>query len=266
MTQTTEARVNVAVDNIGVAWLTLDNLRKFNAIAPPMWRTISDALTRFESDPGVRCVVLTGQGDKAFCVGADISQFEKIRSDMQASAEYERLTQSTLHQLQSFPKPTVAMIAGYCLGAGVALAAACDLRVAAVGARLGIPAAKLGIGYPYAGVKRLTDLVGPANVKRILFTGERFDAGEMLRVGLVDELVPAHELTARVQGVAAGIAANAPLTILAAKYAVETACAERGERDIAGCNARVKACIESEDHVEGRRAFMEKRVPIFRGR
>lgn len=266
MTNTPTASVHVAVDDVGVAWLTLDNPSKLNAISLPMWRTLSEALTRFEDDPAVRCMVLTGQGDKAFCVGADISQFEEVRSAPESSAEYDRVTRGTLAQVQSFPKPTIAMISGFCLGGGMTLAGACDLRIAAAGSRFGIPAAKLGIGYFYGGVKRLTDLVGPAQAKRLLFTADKFSADEMLRIGFVDELVPPGELAPRVRSMAGGIAANAPLTIAAAKYAVEAACSDDPQRDIAGCAARVQACIESEDHAEGRRAFMEKRAPVFRGR
>lgn len=265
MTETTTARVHVSVED-GVAWLTLDNPAKLNAMSLPMWRTLSESLTRFESDPAVRCVVLGARGEKAFCVGADISKFEEIRSGPESSAEYDRVTMGTLSQLQAFPKPTVAMISGFCLGAGVALSIACDLRIAAVGARFGIPAAKLGIGYFYNGVKWLTDLIGPAATKRMLFTGDKFPAEEMLRLGFLDELVAPVELVARVRALVGIIAANAPMTIATAKYSVATVCSDAPMRDIASCQARVQACIESEDHAEGRRAFMEKRAPIFRGR
>lgn len=259
-------RVDVVVD-AGVAWLTLNNPSKHNAIALPMWRTMADALTRFESDAAVRCVVLRGHGDKAFCAGADISQLEGIRHGPDAGAEYDRITRGTIGQLQSFPKPTIAMIAGFCLGAGMGLAAACDLRLAATGSRFGIPAARLGIGYFYGAVKRLTDLIGPAQAKRLLYSGERFEAEEMLRIGLIDEpLLAPDELAARVRSLTATLAANAPLTIAAAKYAVEVALSDATPRDIEGVAARVKTCIESDDHAEGRRAFMEKRAPVFRGR
>ena len=263
---TSQAGVRVKVGSDGVAWLTLDNPSKLNAISLPMWLMLSEALTRFENDPAVRCVVLTGQGEKAFCSGADISQFEQARSGPEASAEYDRVTRGTLAQLQAFPKPSIAMIAGFCLGGGMALAISCDLRIAATGARFGIPAAKLGIGYFYGGVKRLTDLVGPAQAKRMLFTADRYPSEEMLRIGFVEELVAPAELTARVVALASVIAGNAPLTLAAAKYAVETVCSDDPQRDIAGCAAMVQTCIESEDHAEGRRAFMEKRAPVFRGR
>jgi enoyl-CoA hydratase/carnithine racemase len=140
------------------------------------------------------------------------------------------------------------------------------LRIGAIGTRVAVPAAKLGIGYHYTAVKRLTELVGPAQTKRLLFTADRFAAEEMLRIGFLDELVLQVELEARVQSLAATIAANAPLTIAAAKYAVENVFRDEGTRDLAGCAARVQACTDSEDHVEGQRAFAEKRPPVFRGR
>jgi enoyl-CoA hydratase len=266
MTNPPTAAMHVAVDDAGTAWLTLDNPSKLNAISLPMWQTLADALTRFEADPAVRCVVVTGQGAKAFCVGADISQFEQARSAPESSAEYDRVTRGALAQLQAFPKPTIAMISGFCLGGGMTLAGACDLRIAAAGSRFGIPAARLGIGYFYGGVKRLTDLVGPSQTKRLLFTADKFPAEEMLRIGFLDELVSPDELAPRVRSLAGSIAQNAPLTIAAAKYAVQTAYSDDAPRDIAGCAARVQACIDSDDHAEGRRAFMEKRAPVFRGR
>jgi enoyl-CoA hydratase len=266
MSDAVGASMHVAVDEAGIAWLTLDNPGKLNAISLGMWRILSEALTRFENDTAVRCVVVTGQGDKAFCVGADISQFEQVRAAPESSAEYERVTRGALERLETFPKPTLAMIRGFCLGGGMTLAGACDLRIAAEGSRFGIPAARLGIGYFYGGVKRLVDLVGPAQAKRLLYTAEKFPAEEMLRIGYIDELLPLPALAPRLRALAGSIAANAPLTIAAAKFAVQTVCSDAAQRDIAGCAARVQVCIESEDHAEGRRAFMEKRVPVFRGR
>jgi enoyl-CoA hydratase/carnithine racemase len=265
MTPASMAQVHVSTDADGVGWVVLDNPNKYNAMSLSMWQVLSEALTRFEADAAVRCVVLRGQGDKAFCSGADISQFETARSGPEANAEYERITRGTMAQVQAFPKPTLAMISGFCLGGGVALAMNCDIRIAAAGSRFGIPAARLGIGYHYAAVKALTDLVGPAMAKQILFTGDRFPAEEALRIGLVNELTAADALEERVRSMARGIAVNAPLSIAAAKLAVTTATSDATPRDLDSCREMERACIESEDHKEGRRAFMEKRTPVFRG-
>ena len=158
------------------------------------------------------------------------------------------------------------MISGYCLGAGVALANACDLRIAGAGSRFGIPAARLGLACSLDVVARLTDLVGPSTAKRILFTAERYSADDALRFGLIDDLVAADELRATVGAMAASIVANAPLTIAAAKHAVDTVMGGASDADLAACAEWERTCIESDDYVEGRRAFMEKRKPVFNGR
>lgn len=256
-------RVETSIDASGVGWITLHNPDKLNAISVAMWQQLGAALTQFEQDASVRCVVLTGQGDKAFCVGADISQ-GSYSSGPSGLAEYDALVKRTLGQLQGFPKPTLAMVQGFCIGAGVALASACDIRVAAATARFGIPVAKLGIAYVFEGVQRLVTLMGPAQAKRLLYTGERYPADEMLRAGLVDEV--AWDVVSRVRELAHTIAANAPLSTVAAKYAVDTLSADGRAPDVAGCAARARACYESEDHAEGQRAFRERRAPVFRGR
>ncbi|WP_239294514.1 enoyl-CoA hydratase [Caballeronia zhejiangensis] len=258
------AAVHVSIEN-GVGSIVLDNPRKLNAMSLSMWQTLVNVLEKLESDPALRCVVLSGKGEKAFCVGADVSQFAQSHSGEEAIAEYDRITRGALLRLQSFPKPTIAAVSGYCLGAGVALAAACDIRIAASGSRLGIPAAKLGLGYYYAGVKRLADLVGPSRAKQIIFTASQFPAEEMFRMGLIDELVEPSQFADRVGEMAATIAANAPLTIAAAKYAIETVFSDASEPDIEGCAAREQACMISQDYAEGRKAFAEKRVPVFKG-
>jgi enoyl-CoA hydratase/carnithine racemase len=264
MTSTNTAQVHVASE-AGVGWITLDNPGKYNAISLPMWRTMGQALTDFAADEALRCVVLRGQGELAFCSGADISQFESVRSAPEASAEYDRLTEEVMQQVRAFPKPTLALIRGFCLGGGVALAMCCDLRFAAAGARFGIPAARLGIGYRYSAVKALTDLVGPALAKQILFTGDRFPAEEAARIGLVNELLAPDQLEERVRAIAGTIARNAPLSIASAKYAVATAVGDPGH-DAGRCRELEKICVDSADHKEGRRAFMEKRTPVFHGR
>ncbi|WP_196480958.1 enoyl-CoA hydratase [Burkholderia territorii] len=257
-------QIHVSIEN-GVGWFVLDNPRKLNAMSMPMWHTLTTALDCLEHDPTLRCIVVTGKGDKAFCVGADISQLESSALRANSVLDYDRIAKDSLRRMQAFSKPSIAMISGYCLGAGLGLAAACDLRIASDGSRFGIPAAKLGIGYYYAGVKRLADLVGPSKAKQMLFTAAQFNGAEMLRAGLIDELVPARDLAEQVESLATGIAGNAPLTIAAAKCAIDTACGTPSERDLETCAALEQACMSSQDYAEGRRAFLEKRVPIFKG-
>jgi enoyl-CoA hydratase/carnithine racemase len=264
MTSANTAQVHVSIEE-GVGWIVLDNPGKYNAISLSMWRTMGQALADFVADDAVRCIVLRGQGDQAFCSGADISQFETVRSGPEASDDYDRTTEEVMRQVRSAVKPTIAMIRGFCLGGGVALAMCCDMRFAAVGARFGIPAARLGIGYRYSAVKALTNLVGPAQAKQILFAGERFPAEEAARIGLINELLAPEQLDERVRTIAGTIARNAPLSIASAKYAVATAVGDPGH-DTGRCRELEKICVASDDHKEGRRAFMEKRSPVFRGR
>ncbi|VTU45378.1 Carnitinyl-CoA dehydratase (plasmid) [Variovorax sp. SRS16] len=256
-------RINVSIED-KVGWIELDNPSKLNAISLGMWRDLTDALANFESDPGLRCVVITGHGVKAFCAGADIS--EKGRPQSDSAQDQDHLIIDALRKVQAFPKPTIAMVRGHCLGGGLALAIACDLRIAAVGSRFGIPAAKLGLACFHSVVERLAGLVGPSTAKRILFTADRFPGQDALRFGLIDELVDADQLRSAVRDMAAGIAANAPLTVAAAKHAVETVFSEASQSHGAACVEREQACIESQDYVEGRRAFLEKRAPVFQGR
>jgi enoyl-CoA hydratase/carnithine racemase len=158
------------------------------------------------------------------------------------------------------------MIRGFCIGGGVGVAASCDLRFAADDARFAVPAAKLGLGYRYVGVKRLVDLVGPSFAKEIFFTGRQFSTAEALAMGLANRGVPAAELEAAVRDAATGIANNAPLTVSSIKLSVGEAMKPETERDLDKVQAAVDACFASEDYIEGRTAFMEKRKPVFKGR
>jgi enoyl-CoA hydratase/carnithine racemase len=248
----------------GVGTITFNQPEKRNAMSIPMWDGMAAALDAFEADPAVRCVVLEGAGGKAFVSGADISQFEKSRSDAEAQKEYGRLTGHGREKLTNFPKPVIAKIQGFCLGGGMGIAMSCDMRIVGEGSELGIPAARLGIAYGFDMVSALVSLVGPSNAHMILMSGDRFSAPEALRMGLINKLVPAEELDAAVGKLTAQLAINAPLSLLANKRTVR-AVQERAP-DMAAIDAASAACFDSADYAEGRRAFMEKRKPRFKGK
>ena len=250
----------------GVGTITFNQLEKRNAMSIAMWDGMARALEAFAGDAQVRVVVLTGAGDKAFVSGADISQFGEHRSDADAQRQYDALTSAGRRTLAAFGKPVLAQIRGFCLGGGLGIAMQADLRIASEDSRFGIPAARLGLGYGHDMVNRLVSLVGPAHAKMLLFSGERVDGAEAARMGLVNRIVPDGELTATVAALARTLADNAPLTISAAKIAVEVTSGQDRQHTAEDIAAAVAACFDSADYREGREAFMAKRRPRFTGR
>ena len=247
-----------------IGWMTFNKPARRNAVSLDMWEAIPEILDRFESDPAVRVIVLKGAGDQAFVSGADISQFEQNRSSPDVNDEYERVFDLAGERLMNCGKPTIAMIRGWCIGGGVAIAVCCDLRIASEGSRFGVPAARLGLGYGASGVKKLMNLVGPSFTKEIFFTARHFSAAEAATMGLVNRVLPEAELETYTRHYCATIADNAPMTMHALKRTVGELL--RGaDADMAACDALVQACFDSQDFIEGRRAFMEKRRPVFRG-
>jgi enoyl-CoA hydratase/carnithine racemase len=249
-----------------IGWLVFNNPARRNAVSLDMWQAIPQILDAYERDPAVRVIVLKGAGDKAFVSGADISEFEQNRSSPEAVARYEEIGNTAQSRILNASKPTIAMIHGFCMGGGVGVALACDLRIAAAGAQFGIPAAKLGIGYRLSGVMRLIELVGPAFAKEIFYTARRFTAAEAHGMGLVNRVLPEAELEGFVRSYCAMIGENAPLSLAATKGIIAELSKLPDEVDRARCEELVRHCFESEDYIEGRRAFMEKRKPQFRGR
>jgi enoyl-CoA hydratase len=261
------ATEKVLAEKLGaVGRLTFNNPERHNAVSLEMWEAVADVLAEFAAAAEIRVVVVTGAGGKSFVSGADISKFEDERASAEALARYTRATEAAATSLTTIAKPTIAMIDGYCIGGGMAVALSCDLRICSDNSRFAIPAARLGIGYGYAHLRRLVDQVGPAYAKEILFTARHFDAGEALAMGLVNRVVPSAGLEAAVAEVTESIADNAPLTLAAAKIVVGEVLKDADERDLEACDRVVKKCFDSADYVEGRRAFMEKRKPRFTGR
>lgn len=256
----------IAEKEDGIGWMIFNNPERHNALSVEMRHAMLQILDDFAADDAIRVVVMKGAGGRAFVSSADISQFEKQRATEAQRKEYSQLSDKVHVALTSLQKPMLAMINGFCLGGGLATALTADIRIAAEDARFGIPAARLGLGYPFGALRSLVDLVGPACTKEILFTGNRFDAAEALRIGLVNQVVAADELGETVRKMAGAIAANAPLTVGATKAIVAEVLKNPDDRDLAMCERLVEGCMSSEDYVEGRRAFMDKRRPQFAGR
>jgi len=249
-----------------VGWMQFNNPARHNAVSVDMWKAVPEIIAEFESDDQIRVVVLSGAGGKAFISGADISEFAAKRSSRENVLEYDRIAGLANAAIINFPKPTIAMIQGYCVGGGLGVALCCDLRLAADDASFAVPAAKLGLGYAYGGIKRLVDVVGPSFAKEIFYTARQFDATEALQMGLVNRVVPAAGIEAYARDYANKIGGNAPLTINSVKLSVNEAVKDPDQRDLAAAQAAVDACFASADYVEVRTAFMEKRKPAFRGR
>jgi enoyl-CoA hydratase len=248
-----------------VGYVIFNNPERHNAVSLDMWEATARILESFGKDDEVRVVVLTGAGGKAFVSGADISKFEDERSNEEAIVRYNRTVERANAVIYDYPKPTIAMIRGYCIGGGVGLSLCCDLRICSDNSKFAVPAAKLGLGYAYPGLKKLVDVVGPSFAKEIFYTARQFDAEEARMMGLVNRVVPADELEGYVKKYAETIGDNAPLTIATTKFVISQVVKEDSQRDIAKCGAMVTRCFESKDYVEGRRAFMEKRKPLFTG-
>src|SRR3984893_2023929 len=178
----------------GVGFLIFNNPERHNAVSLEMWEATTGALAKFAEDDEVRVVVLTGAGGKAFVSGADISKFASERATVEAQRAYNLKSDAAYSSIAAFPKSTIAMISGYCIGGGLGLATCCDLRICSDNSRFAVPAAKLGVGYGYVGLKRLVDIVGPSFAKEIFYTARQFDAQEALTMGLVNRVVPQTEL------------------------------------------------------------------------
>ena len=249
-----------------IGWVIFNNPEKRNAMSMAMTQAMGAALDDYARDPTIRVVILRGAGDKAFVSGADISEFKDRRSTAAAMEEYNQASDRAAQALRECPKPTIAMIRGYCMGGGMGTAVGCDLRIASDDSRFGVPAAKLGVGYRYARLKQLEAVVGPSFTMEIFYTGRQFSALEALQMGLINRMMPAAELETYVLGYANTIAGNAPLTIAAVKKSVVEMGKDETKRDIAQCDKMVDVCFASKDYIEGRDAFMAKRKPVFQGR
>ena len=262
---TNTERVKAWVDG-NVLHIRFNNPAKHNALSLDMWEAVPALLEKAAKDDNVRVVVFSGEGGKSFISGADISQFEDLRAAKEAVKKYEAVAESCLEGIYEFAKPTIACIRGYCIGGGLNVAIACDLRVATEGSTFSIPATRLGLGYRVSAMRNLTNLVGPGNAKDIFFTGRRLDAKEAHRIGLVNRIAPDDGLDALLAEYTTAIGTGAPLTIKAGKRIIQEVLKLDSEFDLEGCRRLLLDCFESEDYAEGRKAFMEKRKPAFKGK
>jgi enoyl-CoA hydratase/carnithine racemase len=252
---TSTERIKASVDG-GIGRLVLNKPEKHNALSADMFAAIGEVMAAWEADPGVRVIVVRGAGDRAFASGADIGDIGAgIRGPRARSQRTTTLSTS---------KPVIALIHGYCIGGGLMVAMEADLRYAADDARFGIPAARLGAGYPAHSVRRLVGLVGVTHAASILLTGDQIDAETAARIGLVNAVKMKAELDDFVDGVAERLSTNAPLAMAASKAAITNAAGVGpGDDDV---SALITACWSSADFAEGRAAFAEKRPAQFTGR
>ena len=251
--------------NDGIGWITFNAPEKRNAMSLDMWQGLGEILGKLQEEKSLRVLILKGAGDAAFVSGADISEFEDKRSSQRDRDAYEVAFDDALDKLANFATPVVAMIRGYCIGGGLAIALNTDIRIATEQSKFGIPAAKLGLGYGFEAVKTLESIVGPSHAKDILFTARFLEAKEALSIGLVNFMVGSELLEQTVNEYANKIVTNAPLTIRAVKKTVSGVVKDPGQKNPAHIERMVNDCFLSADYQEGRRAFMEKRKPKFTG-
>jgi enoyl-CoA hydratase/carnithine racemase len=248
-------------DDIGIVSLNRPEVR--NAVKLGMWRELAGVFSDLANDDAIRAVVLTGAGTD-FCVGADVTEFDRIRENRDQSAAYEVAVDACSAAIASIPKPVISAISGYCLGGGCHLALACDFRFADQTAKFGIPSARLSIVYGVKSVQRLLAIVGIANAKRMLYSGKRYDAESSWGMGLVDEI--GDDAVGAAMAFAGTLARNAPLSIAGAKFMLNGLSLGEGALDVAAAQRLIDQAADSDDFREGRRAFIEKRAPRFRGR
>ena len=249
-----------------LGWLVLNRPQVRNALNLRSWQRIAEGVAELAGDDAVRVIIMRGATPEAFIAGADISEFPAMRADAEQARAYRDAPNNAIASMVECRKPIVAMISGVCIGGGVQVALACDIRIAARGTRMGIPAARLGLAYPLDGVVMLTQTVGPANARDILLSARLFDAEEALHMGLINRLVDAQSLEENVRDYALKMATNAPLTMAAAKVAIRESLKDREERDAKTVATMVARCFDSDDYREGVRSFLEKRRPTFSGR
>ncbi|MFT7653888.1 MAG: enoyl-CoA hydratase [Limisphaerales bacterium] len=250
----------------GIGWMVFNNPARHNALSLEMWQGIGDILEAYEADDSVRVVVMRGAGGKAFVSGADISEFDSKRANAEQRRSYGAIAGRATRWLDQLSKPLIALIEGYCIGGGLATALAADIRFATPDSKFGIPAAKLGLGYEYEGLAKLARVVGPSSARDIMFSARFMEANEAKDMGLVNSIHSRETVEQECISYALRVAGNAPLTVKAAKAALDAWEAGGDREQVNQVRAMIDECFNSDDYKEGRKAFAEKRPPLFQGR
>jgi enoyl-CoA hydratase/carnithine racemase len=258
-------RMQAHIDG-GVGWMIFNNPARHNALSLEMWQGIGDILEHYAHNDDVRVIVMRGAGGKAFVSGADISEFDEKRANAEQRVSYGKVAGRATKWLNTIDKPLIALIEGYCIGGGLATALSADIRFATPDSKFGIPAAKLGLGYEYEGLAKLARIVGPSRARDIMFSARFMEADEAKQMGLVNFIESRQDIESACLAYAERIAANAPLTVKAAKAAVNAWENGASRDEVDAVRAMVDACFNSDDYKEGRAAFAAKRPPEFQGK
>jgi enoyl-CoA hydratase len=266
MDETSEVAAVLVSQTNGVARIVVSNPAKRNALTLTMKQQMLEVFLRLDGDPGTRCIVVSGAGTKSFISGADISEFEKHRYDVRSEAEYMKITMAAVMAPARASKPVIASIRGACAGGGFQFAVNCDIRIAARSAYFIMPAARLGLGYAYPLISNFVSLLGRGRVADLFMSGRRVDAEEARDIGLVSLVVPDDELEDAVASYARIVADNAPLALKVVKESIRRYTGTTSSASPPEVQQLVDACASSQDAVEGRTAFLEKRKPSFQGR
>lgn len=256
--------LNVARAENGVVTVTIERPARKNAMSQAMWRAMTSLFEGLAGDPSLRAVILTGAGSD-FCAGADITEFDTVRGSAEKARQYEAENSATFAAIRHCSVPTIAAIRGICFGGGFGMAAACDLRIASTTALFSVPAARLGLAYPVDAMADIVHALGPQLAKYLTFSAARLDAQGALDAGFLLEIVELGGLDLRATELAATIAANAPLSVMASKASIR-ATLTGSAADAAVASKLGDETFESADYAEGRLAFREKRRALFQGR